>query len=683
MRPSPNAEYESFPGLILTDTFQSWEDDDRPDLKVFPENNERLERLKTLPITVIVGNPPYSSGQDSANDDNQNENYQSLDEAIRSTYAERSTATLKNSLYDSYIRAIKWATLMLTERGVVAYVTNGGFLDSNTADGLRKTLADEFSEIYIYNLRGNQRTAGEQSRKEGGKVFGGGSRATVAITILVKNPAKTGPAEIHYTDVGDYLTADEKLDKIAAAASVFGLEAVTIVPNQHGDWVNQRSDGFEKFVALTDEKAAAIFELRSSGVKTNRDAWAWCFSRQSLLANMTATVDFFNSQSTSFRDSQEIDVKDFVDWDPAKFSWDRADIRRIERGEQYELDERMIRVGTYRPFTREYLYMDRRLNNTVYQQFRIYPSRDVANVGIYVIAPGSSAPFAALMVDHVPEHVMHGAGNPGQMFPRWRYEPPPEQGALDLGLTAEPLVDGYRRLDNVTDAGLARFREAYGDSITKDDVFYYVYGVLHSQEYREAYATDLKKLLPRVPLVDDAWPFIEAGRQLSQLHLGYEDEMPYPLDGLDVEATGDPYEFYAVRKMAFAKKRNSETGKSEVGKDSVLYNSRITLSGIPDDAHRYMLGSRSALEWIMDRYQIKTDSASGIANNANDWGREIGEPRYIIDLLAKIVTVSLRTMQVVDNLPALAIRKEKEEAVNAAGASLITAPEVSGVSPIR
>ena len=192
-----DAPYEPFPGLILTDTFQSWEDADRPDLGVFPENNERLERLKALDIQVIVGNPPYSSGQDSANDNNANEKYPALDAAIRDTYAARSTATNKNSLYDSYIRAIKWATLRIKDRGVIAYVTNGGWLDSNTADGMRLTLADEFTDIYVLNLRGNQRTAGEQSRKEGGKVFGGGSRATVAVTLLVKDPARSGPARVH------------------------------------------------------------------------------------------------------------------------------------------------------------------------------------------------------------------------------------------------------------------------------------------------------------------------------------------------------------------------------------------------------------------------------------------------------------------------------------------------------
>ncbi|MHA6797534.1 DEAD/DEAH box helicase (plasmid) [Pseudonocardia bannensis] len=654
----PNAKYHSFPGLILTDTFQSWEDDDRPDLKVFPENNERLERLKTLPITVIVGNPPYSSGQDSANDNNANEKYPSLDKAIRSTYAERSTATLKNSLYDSYIRAIKWSTLRIKERGVVAYVTNGGWLDSNTADGMRKTLAEEFSSIYVYNLRGNQRTAGEQSRREGGKVFGAGSRASVAITILVKNPAKKESATILCTTVDDYLTREEKLAMVADAKSVGGLNPHVIVPNEHGDWLNQRRDDFGRFMPVSENGESSLFALRSSGVKTNRDAWAYNFSSDALRRNMRGAIEFFNCQSSEFRSSGTAAAKDFVDRDPRKFSWDRADLPRIERGEHYQFDESALRKATYRPFTRTHLYLDRKLNNTVYQQFRIYPSAATPNIGLYLIAPGSPAPFSALVVDQVPEHVLHGAGNPGQMLPRWRYESSEDSGMLDMVTAPEgETIDGYRKIDNITDVALRRFTAAFGSGITKDDIFFYVYGLLHSPEYRQTYAADLKKMLPRIPLVKDPWPFVEAGRKLSELHLRYESVTPFPLDGLDVEPSGDPYEFFRVEKMAFAKIR--EGGKLVRDPSTIIYNSRITLGGIPEAAYRYMLGSRSAIEWIIDRYQVKTDKASGIINDPNDWSCEVGDPRYIIDLLARIVTVSLRTMEIVDALPPLSLREDQ------------------------
>lgn len=226
---------------------------------------------------------------------------------------------------------------------------------------------------------------------------------------------------------------------------------------------------------------------------------------------------------------------------------------------------------------------------------------------------------------------------------------------LDISIGDEPVVDGFRKVDNVSDEALKRFRTAYGPTVTKDDIFFYTYGLLHSPEYRETYAADLKKMLPRIPLVEDPWPFVRAGRDLSEIHLGYESETPFPLDGLDVEPSGDPYNFFSVHKMMFAKTRDSESKKLIADKSSIVYNSRITVSGIPEDAHRYMLGSRSAIEWIIDRYQIKTDRASGIVNNPNDWSREVRDPRYIVDLLARIVTVSLKSMRIIDELPSLAL----------------------------
>lgn len=230
---------------------------------------------------------------------------------------------------------------------------------------------------------------------------------------------------------------------------------------------------------------------------------------------------------------------------------------------------------------------------------------------------------------------------------------------------AKPAADHLdeSRLDNITDTALELFHAAYDTDLTKDDVYFYVYGILHCSDYRRTYAADLKKLLPRIPLVDDPRPFIEAGKELSELHLGYESADPYPLDGLDTRPTGDPYDFFAVQKMAFAKKRNPETKKLEADRSTVIYTSNITLSGIPEDTYRYMLGSRSAIEWIIDRYQVKTDKTSGNVNDPNDWSKGVGDPRYIIDLLARIVTVSLRTMQIVDGLPTLAIRDDQASAV--------------------
>ncbi|MER6936516.1 type ISP restriction/modification enzyme [Nocardioides sp. NPDC127514] len=645
-------ETKEYPGLVLTDTFQSWEPDDTPDLEIFAENNERLQQLKDLAITVIIGNPPYSSGQDSANDNNANEKYPSLDGEIRKTYAERSTATNKNSLYDSYIRAIKWATLRIQDRGVIAYVTNGGFLDSNTADGMRKTLAEEFSSIYVFNLRGNQRTAGEQSRREGGKVFGGGSRATVAITVLVKDPAKSGSATIHYTDIGDYLTAGQKLAKVASAGLVTGLEPVThIVPNEHGDWLSQRRDEFVTFTAIGDKRAPAdsIFGSYGDGVKTNRDAWTYGFSRSDVSNAISRLVE-------NYEVDRAVGVSSS---DESRVGWSRGLRATFDKGRPLSFDDTALTRAAYRPFTPQHMYFSRTLNDSVSRQFTFFPTPRSDNFGIELTGPASHYEFCTLVADRVPDlHLL----DTGQFFPRWRYEPADGSGMLELGDEGE-VVDGYRKIDNITDEALKRFQAAYGaggsrSSISKDDIFFYAYGLLHSPEYRETYAADLKKMLPRIPFVRDFTDYAEAGRRLSELHLGYESVEPYPLDGLRVKPVGDPYDFFAVKekKMAFAKVRVD--GKLVADRSTIKYNDRITVSGIPEEAYRYMLGSRSAIEWIIDRYWIKTDKASGIVNNPNDWSREVGDPRYILDLLARIVTVSLETMKIVDGLPPLDIIEE-------------------------
>jgi predicted helicase len=641
---TPDADYESFPGLILTDTFQSWEDEDRPDLKVFPENNERLERLKSLPITVIVGNPPYSSGQDSANDDNQNDRYPSLDDAIRATYAERSTATLKNSLYDSYIRAIKWATLRIKERGLIAYVTNGGFLDSNTADGMRQSLAEEFSDIYVFNLRGNQRTVGERSLKEGGKVFGGGSRATVAVTILVRNPERSGATSVTYTDVGDYLTAEQKLAKVASAGSILGLGSIKLRPNVYGDWISQRRADFESFLPIGDRLGvSACFGAFAGGVKSNRDAWVWGFGRRRLLANVESTVDAFNKSLAKGPDAVS----------PHTISWSRRLRTRAERGNRIDVEPDALTSATYRPFTRAWLYDSPSLVDERGRVRQFFGASDA--YGFVVMAPRPEATPAVLMLN-VPPDLSYFTYT-GQFFGRWLYEADDDAAKLQLAAHGGNGTAAQHRIDNITDVALQRFQSAYGTRITKDDIFFYVYGLLHLHDYREIFAADLKRMLPRIPLVEDPWPFVEAGRGLSAIHLGYESEIPYPLDGLDVEPDGDPWEYYSVDKIAFAKTRDRETRKLVADRSTVIYNSQITLSGIPVDAYRYMLGARSAIEWIIDRYQVKTDRASGLVNDPNDWSREVGNPRYIIDLFARIVTVSLRTMQIVDALPALAIRE--------------------------
>lgn len=626
-----------FPGLILTDTFQSWEEGDRLDYEVFRDNNARLERLKALPIRVIVGNPPYSAGQDSANDDNANESYPTLDAAIRDTYARHSTATNKSSLYDSYIRAIKWATQRMTDRGVIAYVTNGGWIESNTADGLRKTLADEFSAIYIYNLRGNARTAGEQRRKEGGTVFDTGSRATVAITLLVRDTTVAGPATIYYADIGDYLTREQKLEKVRNVGSANKVSFTAIEPNKHGDWISLRNDDFAAFTPLSG--AGGIFEWAAPGAQTNRDAWVMNFDSEKVRRSMRRAVEAYE------RDRQA--GAGMATADESQIKWTRSLLQRLHRDERIEVVDDFGKTA-YRPFTPQHAYKDARWVHNLGAARMFAPRLGQSNLAIYTLGAGATSPFSLLITDSLPDVQMLGAGQNGQCYSLHRYVRDSAIGALDLGDGGD-VVKGYRRINNITESALKQFRGSFPDeAITKDDIFFYVYGLLHSPEYRDTYAADLKKMLPRIPFVEDFRGYVDAGRKLSDLHLGYESVSPYPLTRLDAapSAGANPYDFYRVQKMRFAKKGE---------RSAIVYNGHITVSGIPDDAYRYMLGSRSAVEWIIDRYQVKTDQASGIVNDPNDWSREVGDPRYILDLLARIVTVSLETMEIVDTLPPLAV----------------------------
>jgi predicted helicase len=653
--------YEPFTGIVLTDTFQMSEANDSPDEVIFPRNNERVVAQKALDIRVILGNPPYSVGQSGADDNNANLKYPALDGSISRTYAARSSASLKISLYDSYIRAIRWASDRMATSptgGVIAFVTNGGYIDSNTADGLRKTLADEFQQIYVYNLRGNQRTAGEQSRREGGKIFGSGSRATIAILLLVKKPADPTPATINYHDIGDYLTRDEKLAGVSEAR-LESLPWTRIAPNAEGDWINQRDDTFASFMPIGDKPASgtrrqeAVFVTYSAGLKTNRDAWIYNYCSRELEDNLHRLIEYYNEQRVSIRGlrkarptvrDEEI-LKESLGRDRTRISWDGTAEASVLRDRGIPFDDDSLRVGVYRPFQKQAVYFNRHLNNSVYRLPQVFPAPELDNYGIYTTGVGSDKPFSALCTDAIPDLALWGSSN-GQYFPRYTYQ----EVDSDAQLFVEGTDARYTRIDNISDAVLRDYRARYGET-SKDDVFDYVYGLLHSPDYRQRYASDLKKMLPRIPTVASATDFrafVEAGRMLRELHVGYESVEPFSLDEV-VRADFDGRDIYRVQKMRYGK-----TGRNE-DRSTIVYNAYITLSGIPDIAHEYMLGARSAVDWILERYQVKTDKDSGIVNDANDWCDEMGDPRYIIDLVKRIVTVSIKTVEIVRTLPILKV----------------------------
>ena len=635
-------DYEPFNGIVLTDTFQMNEDDDELDGgSVFPENNQRVEAQKSLDIRVVLGNPPYSAGQDSANDGNANLSYPTLDAAIERTYASRSAQVSLRTLYDSYIRAIRWASDRIGNRGIVAFVSNGGFIDSNSADGLRKSLAQEFSDLYVFNLRGNQRTAGEQSRKEGGKVFGSGSRATVAIYLLIKNPDSPELGRIHYRDVGDYLSREEKLAIIAEAQSFSNLALTRIVPNTAGDWVNQRNPGFLRFPLLAskdkkDQGAIRFLSTYSLGLASGRDAWVYNFSAASVRENVERAIDFYNSEVDAARTVGAEQYR--PNMDPRKFSWNRNAQQDLGRLKNYKVREDGFIEGIYRPFCREHVYFDKQMNAMTYLLHRAFPESSVKNWGFSLTGPGNTGEFAALAVNALPSLDLV---QKGQFFPRYTFE---ERDDADLLSALDDDGAPFKRIDNVTDGILAEYQRSFGLDVTKDDIFFYVYGILHSPDYRSQFASDLGKMLPRIPKTRSFWTFTESGQRLAELHLNYETVDPYPLTESRAENAS-----YRLEKMKYAK-----TGRLP-DKSTVIYNGGITVSGIPDEAHEYMLGSRSAIDWIIERYQVKTDKASGIVNDPNDWAEEQGNPRYILDLLARIVTVSVETVKIVKSLPPLDI----------------------------
>ncbi|TYP65362.1 DEAD/DEAH box helicase [Stutzerimonas stutzeri] len=648
-------EYTPFEGICLTDTFQMYEKDDLVDA-LLEDNSARRKRQKALDIRVIVGNPPYSAGQTSANDNNANVQYPTLDERIRTTYAAGSKATLKNALYDSYIRAIRWASDRIGDAGIIGFVTNAGFVEANTADGLRKCLADEFSSLYVFHLRGNQRTSGETSRKEGGKIFGSGSRAPIAISLLVKNPDAQSHGQIYFHDIGDYLSREEKLEKIAGFASVAGIEQwKKITPDEHGDWLKQRDNTFEEFVVLGNKKTDGVklFENYSAGIKTNRDAWVYNSASYKVEASMGKMIEFYNSEVDRFeaqfselqdRQARETRVKDFIDTDPTKISWDHAQRVGVAQGRKGVFDRASVRRSIYRPYARQWLYMDAFFNNRLYQMPRIFPNAETENIVITVNQSWQNNGNIALIMNATPD--LHSNGD-AQCFPLYLYDETAQASKNDL--FAEPLEGDLRRRDAITDAGLAHFQNAYpGESLSKEDLFYYVYGILHSPDYRERFADNLSKELPRIPAVkkaDEFWTFSKAGRALADLHLNYETVEPYLLT---IEAKGTLTDAdYRVEKMKFAKKGDKTT---------VIYNHRITLKGIPEAAWDYVVNGKAALDWVMERQAVRTDKASGIVNDANDWANEtMGNPKYPLELFQRVVTVSLDTQKIVNALPALDI----------------------------
>ena len=617
-------EYLPFEGISLVDTFDLAEE--RQLSLLTQENTERVAKQKASPMFVIIGNPPYNAGQVNENDNNKNRKYPAMDALIRETYAKDSTASNKNSLYDPYVKSLRWASDRIGKEGIVALVTNNSFLDGRAFDGMRKHLAADFDEIYILDLGGNAR---KDTLVADASVFG--IRVGVSINLFVKRgEGQREPARIFYYRTGDAWNKDRKFAFLRDTEHVGNVPWQTLEPDARHTWLTEGLNAeFLTFLPIGNKKAkqakneptGVIFHKFSNGVKTNRDAWACNFNRDELAQNVQHMINAYNSEVRRWRgveDKTAHNVDDFVDADDKKIKWSRDLKAKLKRDRLAEYAEDKVRQELYRPFTKTHLFFDRVLNDVVGGFPAIFPTLDTEteNRVICVSGVASNKPFQTLMVSTLPD--VHLTGD-SQCFPFYIYD-----------------EDGTNRRENITDWALENFRTHYADdTITKWDIFNYTYGILHHPDYRERYAADLKRDLPHIPYADDFWAFARAGAQLAELHINYETQPRYPLTF--VENSAKQLDF-RVERMKFSR-----------DKTRLLYNDFLTLEGIPSEAFAYRLGPYSALEWVVNQYRVKSERRSGIVNNPND----AANPRYIVNLIGSVITVSLETVKIIAGLPAL------------------------------
>ena len=623
--------YLPFEGIALADTFELFEGQQQH-IMFTQENTERVERQKVADMFVVIGNPPYNAKQVNQNDNNKNRKYKAMDTLLRETYSQDSKATNKIALSDPYVKAILWASKRIGKEGIVAFVTNNSFLDGIAFDGMRKHLAQDFTKIHHINLKGNARTSGERRRKEGGNVFDDQIRVGVGITLFIKKAKATPePTEVWIYSVNDYLKAIEKQQLLTDFGDYTNVPMKQTTIDAKHTWLTEDlHTEFDTFIPMGSKKAKTtkgiavdvIFKTYSPGIKTNRDAWAYNFNRGALTENIQRMSETYNAEVDRWKrrgDRTETNVDAFVLYDDTKISWSRDLKVKLNRGVIVEYTERKVKTSLYRPFTKLNLYFDRTINNDVHVFPSIFPTpiAESENRVICVSGIGSNKTFQSLIADVIPDVQLVSNG---QCFPFYTYN-----------------EDGTNRQENITDWALTEFRTHYGDAtITKWDIFYYNYALLHHPAYREKYQMNLKRDLPHIPFAEDFWGFANAGAALADLHVNYEsvpkyDELKY------IETPGMPID-WRVEKMRLSK-----------DKTQLKYNDFLMLDGIPAEAFGYRLGTRSALEWVVDQYRVKIDKRSGIRNDPN----RADQPRYIVDLIGRVISVSLRTVEIVGNLPAL------------------------------
>ncbi len=621
--------YLPFEGISLADTFELFEDQQ---IALFTqENTARVEKQKAADMFVVIGNPPYNAQQVNENDNNKNRKYPTMDKQVEETYAKDSAAQLKNKLYDPYVKAFSWASKRIGKEGVVAFVTNNGFLDGTAFDGMRKHLTADFDAIYILDLSGNVRKNPKLSGTTH-NVFG--IQVGVSINLFVKrNTPRTSlkTAEIFYARVDEFWRKEEKYRYLDSKQHYQNISWQQITPDGRYTWLTEGlHPEFDTFLPMGNKIAKAsdtnevktLFKTYSVGVVTARDAWVYNFNQNALTENLTQMMEYYNGQVFQWerRSNRDINVNDFIDTDDTKIKWTRSLKSKLKTGTMAEFSTENVRASLYRPFTKSHLYFHRMMNECVYVFPSIFPTPDTEteNRVICFSGTGSNKPLQVMTAAMIPSHDFL---EKTQCFPFYTYD-----------------EDGTNRQENITDWALAQFRTHYGDdTITKWDIFHYNYAVLHHPDYREKYQANLKRDLPHIPFAQDFWGFANAGAQLADLHVNYESVPKY--EKLELKETPNTQRIdWQVEKMRFSK-----------DKTQIYYNDYFTLTGIPAEVFDYRLGNRSALEWVVDQYRVKVDKRSGIVNDPN----RADAPQYIVDLIGRVVTVSLETVKIVEGLPSL------------------------------
>ncbi len=626
---------KNFKNIALTDSLDYLEEKTNkgvlPLYEDLKENKDIKTTLANQTIQVIIGNPPYSSGAKSENDNNQNLSHPKLEKWVYEKYGKISTAKVGTTTRDTLIQSIRMASDLLKDKGVIGFVVNGSFIDSKSADGFRKCVAKEFSHLYVLNLRGNQRTSGEVSKKEGGKIFDSGSRATVAIIFFVKDKSVQNSA-IRYYEVEDYLKREAKLNLLAGFENLDLVPFEKITPNHKGDWINQREDAFDKLIPLKRDKKLkifdTIFDLNSNGVASGRDPWVYNFSPNALKQSVQKCIDTYNADLKRFNEVfreafkqrtkgvkssdlyKQLNDKE-ITTDKTKIAWVQNLKNQLIKGKKLDdFSQEKISVSLYRPFNKQYFYYERELAWSFYSMKKIFPDKDAHNV---VINTGVGKVFSALISSEIPCHdlLFHN-----QAYPLYYYD--------DLG----------NRYNAISGYALNLFRRHYkDDSIVEEEIFYYIYAIFHHKGYLEKYKNSLAKEAPRIALSEDFKELSVLGKELGKLHLNYENgEMHTSVEYNLLENAGMEG-YYDVVKM-------------KKDKDRILYNHHITITKIPKKAFEYVVNGKSAIDWVIERYQKTMDKDSLIENNPNDYAGG----QYVFELLCRVITLSVKSVDLIEKI---------------------------------